>query len=70
MPPKKKPLVRGGGNSLIINVKLKEDTQELSEVVVVGYGSQKKENLTGAVATVDTKKLATRPSSNIAKALK
>ena len=58
-----------GGKSSVINVQLKEDTQELGEVVVVGYGTQKKENLTGAVATVDTKKLATRPSSNIAKAL-
>ena len=64
-----KTIGKGGGNSLIINVQLKEDTQELGEVVVVGYGTQKKENLTGAVATVDTKKLATRPSSNIAKAL-
>ena len=52
-----------------LNVTLKEDTQQLTEVVVVGYGTQKKENLTGAVAAVDTKKLASRPSSNIAKSL-
>ena len=35
-----------------IPVTLKEDTQALQEVVVVGYGTQKKENLTGAVAAV------------------
>ena len=59
----------GGGNSLIINVKLKEDTQELSEVVVVGYGSQKKENLTGAIATVDAKVLESRPLTTIGQGL-
>ena len=59
----------GGGNSLIINVKLKEDTQELGEVVVVGYGSQKKENLTGAIATVDAKVLESRPLTTIGQGL-
>ena len=58
-----------GGNSLIINVKLKEDTQELGEVVVVGYGSQKKENLTGAIATVDAKVLESRPLTTIGQGL-
>lgn len=52
-----------------LNIVLKEDMQELSEVVVVGYGTQKKENLTGAVAAVDAKKLASRPSTNITKSL-
>ena len=61
--------VAGSGKSLSLSVVLKESTQELTEVVVVGYGTQKKENLTGAVAAVDTKKLASRPSSNIAKSL-
>ena len=64
-----KNIGKGGGNSLIINVQLKEDTQELGEVVVVGYGTQKKENLTGAVAAVDAKKLASRPATSITKAL-
>lgn len=59
----------GGGKSLIINVILKEDAQQLEDVVVVGYGTQKKVNLTGAVASVDVKKLTDRPSSNIAKSL-
>lgn len=35
-----------------IKVSLKEDTQKLDEVVVIGYGTQKKVNLTGAVASV------------------
>lgn len=48
---------------------LKEDAQQLEDVVVVGYGTQKKVNLTGAVASVDTKALASRPSSNVTKSL-
>ena len=39
-------------NQSVYNIKLSEDTQALDEVVVVGYGTQKKINLTGAVATV------------------
>ena len=61
-----KTVGKGGGNSLIINVQLKEDTQELGEVVVVGYGTQKKENLTGAVAAVSAETLTKRPVANTA----
>jgi len=64
-----KTVGKGGGNSLIINVQLKEDTQELGEVVVVGYGTQKKENLTGAIATVDAKVLESRPLTTIGQGL-
>lgn len=39
-------------NQSVINVLLKEDTQALEEVVVVGYGTMKKKDLTGAVASV------------------
>ena len=39
-----------------MKIVLKEDSELLQEVVVVGYGSQKKENLTGAVASVDISK--------------
>ena len=42
-----------------MSVTLKEDAEILSEVVVVGYGTQKKENLTGAVASVDVSKSLT-----------
>lgn len=41
-----------GKSSLMIN--LKEDTQKLDEVVVVGYGVQKKSNVTGSVASIKT----------------
>ena len=50
-------------------VKLVDDTEFLDEVVVVGYGSQKKVNMTGAVATIDSKTLASRPISNISQGL-
>ena len=42
---------------LFYQISLAEDTQTLDEVVVVGFGTQKKVNLTGAVATVDKKTL-------------
>ncbi|MFV8347305.1 SusC/RagA family TonB-linked outer membrane protein [Flavobacterium sp. ZB4P13] len=41
----------------------------LNEVVVVGYGTQKKLNLSGSVATVDMKKLESRPTANISQSL-
>ncbi|WP_255490572.1 SusC/RagA family TonB-linked outer membrane protein [Dysgonomonas sp. 511] len=46
-----------------------EDSELLDEVVVVGYGVQKKVNLTGAVATVSQEALKDRPVSNIGRAL-
>lgn len=50
-------------------VALAEDTQTLEEVVVVGYGTQKKVNLTGAVATTDGKILQDRPINTISSGL-
>lgn len=50
-------------------VKLSDDTELLDEVVVVGYGSQKKVNMTGSVATLDSKALASRPISNVSQGL-
>ena len=53
-----------------MKVELQEDAGQLSEVVVVGYGTQKKANLTGAVSTVDlSKTMAGRPQQDVAKAL-
>lgn len=52
-----------------LQVKLEEDTQKLEEVVVVGYGTQKKVNLTGAVGIADGKVLEDRPIGNIAQGL-
>jgi hypothetical protein len=56
-------------NRTTIDVVLKEDTKGLNEVVVVGYGSQKKVNLTGSVATVSADKLVSRPVTSIQNAL-
>ena len=47
-----------------LTVNLMEDTQKLEEVVVVGYGTQKKVNMTGAVAQIDSKALENRPVQN------
>lgn len=52
-----------------INVVLKEGLQVMEEVVVVGYGTQKKVNLTGSVAVIDSKELAARPITNVATGL-
>lgn len=43
------------GTQTILNVVLQPDNKDLDEVVIVGYGTQRKANLTGAVSTVDTK---------------
>lgn len=53
-----------------INIVLKEDSQILDEVVVVGFGSQKKANLTGALTSVDMDELkGDRPLVNVSSAL-
>ncbi|UNY97474.1 TonB-dependent receptor [Zhouia spongiae] len=52
-----------------INVVLKEDVSQLDEVVVVGYGTQKKANLTGAVSIVSSEALEDRPVTNFTSAL-
>lgn len=48
-----------------ITITLQPNTELLDEVVVIGYGTQKKVNLTGAVASIDSKKIASRPSTNV-----
>ncbi|HCC87723.1 MAG TPA: SusC/RagA family TonB-linked outer membrane protein [Prevotella sp.] len=48
-----------------MKVTLKPDNKELSEIVVVGYGTQKKVNLTGSVSSVDSKVLESRPIQNL-----
>lgn len=52
-----------------ISVTLKEDTEMLDEVVVVGFGTQKKVNLTGAVGVVSAEELQERPVTNAVQAL-
>lgn len=57
------------GSKTNISVVLVEETVGIDEVVVVGYGTQKKANLTGAVGTVDAKALEARPITNVGQAL-
>ena len=57
------------GNRRTINVTLKEDVQIMDEVVVIGYGTVKRANLTGAVSTTDSKAFQSRPVQNAANAL-
>lgn len=57
------------GSKNQINVTLKESTSKLNEVIIVGYGTQKKESLTGAVSTVSSKTIANRPVTSLATAL-
>lgn len=52
-----------------LNVVLIEDTKQLDEVVVVGYGTQRKKDLTGAVSAVDVKEMKKMQSPNIGQAL-
>ncbi|MCF0255144.1 MAG: TonB-dependent receptor [Bacteroides heparinolyticus] len=56
-------------NQKEIRVLLKEDTKTLEEVVVIGYGVQKKADLTGSVANINTEKLTTQSNTNIGQAL-
>ncbi|MBX2841867.1 MAG: TonB-dependent receptor [Flammeovirgaceae bacterium] len=57
------------GNQSVINVELLPDALEINEVVVVGYGTQKKANLSGAVDQLDPKTIENRPISNLAQGL-
>lgn len=56
-------------NGKPLKINLKEDTKTLEEVVVVGYATVKKANLTGAVSAVDDKVLADRPIVNLGQGL-
>lgn len=51
------------------NIQLEEDTQLLDEVVVVGFGVQKKETVTGAISMVQTKDLVQSPQANVSNML-
>ncbi|MDA0889422.1 MAG: TonB-dependent receptor [Bacteroidetes bacterium] len=53
------------GNRSTINVQLIEETDYLDEVVVVGYGSQLKKDITGAVATIDSESFESRPNIQV-----
>ncbi|HTN19719.1 MAG TPA: TonB-dependent receptor [Pelobium sp.] len=62
----KKEVTAGSGN---LNIVLKETNNSLNEVVVVGYGTQKRATLTGAVETIDSKVFENRAVTNVGLAL-
>jgi TonB-linked SusC/RagA family outer membrane protein len=57
-----------GGKS-VINLSLAADTKALDEVVVVGYGTQKKSQMTGAISSVSAKQITEMPITNMGQAL-
>ena len=57
------------GKRNTVDVTLNEDSQFLDEVVVVGYGTQKKVNLTGSVSMIDSEEISTRPISSVSSGL-
>lgn len=57
------------GNRSVIDVKLEADTKALEEVVVVGYGTMKKSDVTGAIASVKAKDITAIPTTNALRSL-
>lgn len=57
------------GNRSVINIVLKEDTNFLEEVVVVGYGTAKRKDLTGSLSQIDNRLIAAQNTSSASKAL-
>jgi TonB-linked SusC/RagA family outer membrane protein len=57
------------GDKTVFNISLKPDTRALNEVVVVGYGTQRKISLTGAVSQVTAKDIEGKPVLNVLQAL-
>lgn len=57
------------GNQSTIDIQLSQDVRTLSEIVVVGYGTQKKSDITGAVTSVGSKELQEVPVANMQQAL-
>ena len=60
-----KERIVAAGSAAAKNITLIEDSQMIDETVVVGYGVQKKVNLTGAVAMISSEDMASRPISNL-----
>ena len=58
------------GTQTEINITLREDTQALDEVVVVGYGTQKKSNVIGSVTSVEVEEATNVPTTNVSEMLR
>jgi TonB-linked SusC/RagA family outer membrane protein len=57
------------GNRTVIDVTMASDAVALSEIVVTGYGSQSKRDITGAVSTINSEQLLSTPSTNLGQAM-
>ncbi len=57
------------GNATILSISLSDSNQSLNEVVVIGYGTQRKSDLTGSVSSVNAKEIADVPVSRVDQAL-
>lgn len=57
------------GNQKFLNIRMEEDTEQLEDVVVVAYGTQKRKDLTGSISQVDSKIVGTQSVSTVSKAL-
>lgn len=57
------------GGQTEINVAMEEDLEQLSEVVVVGYGEQKREAITGSVVSIKTSELVKTPTVNVSNSI-
>lgn len=57
------------GGKTVLNVKLQASQTELNQLVVVGYGREKKVNLTGAISTISSKEIERRPNVSVSNAL-
>ncbi|PWB26240.1 SusC/RagA family TonB-linked outer membrane protein [Flavobacterium sp. HTF] len=55
---------------IIVNTSMQDDSNQLENIVVVGYGTQRKKELTGAIATINTDNLIDLPVTNLSDALK
>lgn len=64
-----KTIEKNVGNTSFLNVSLEEDIKDLNEVVVIGYGTQKKSVVTGAISSIKAKDLENVPSGRIETAL-
>lgn len=64
-----KPKTVKVGDKTQLAIKMEDDANNLNDVVVIGYGTVRKKDLTGSVASIDSKKLADIPVSNVGEAM-
>ncbi len=57
------------GANTVLNIVLEQDPGIIDEVVVVGYGTQKKRDIIGAIESIDGKELTSRPNPNVVRAM-